>query len=389
MKKSFVFLAILVLGLLYFAPPSAAKPATQEDNLIARGQYLTTIAGCDGCHTPFRAEFAGPELTAAQLQTLSMNERSAKDPDMYMAGGRIFDLGPAGVIVATNITSDSETGIGDWTDEEIETAMRTGVTPDGRQLIPIMPYTAYNQMADADMEAIIAYLRSLPPINNDVRPYRTANTEELPALPAPDSPITAPDAEDQTAYGEYLVRHVMACSDCHTPVDPNSGQPMMDRFLSGGQPFEGPWGIVYAANLTPDETTGLGNWTETEIKRAFLSGVRIDGRRLVLMPWEYYASLNAADSDATAHYLKNGVTAVSQEVPTLAVAEELLQYTATIPEAAPEGANVAADDGESGERSGNQRYLLPLMVLIGLFALLIIAIIVIRRRQQAKRSAAL
>ncbi|MCL4264772.1 MAG: hypothetical protein KJ069_16230 [Anaerolineae bacterium] len=330
MKKNLI-LATLLICCLSVVRPLAATPPSQEEALRARGQYLTTIAGCDGCHTPFRTEFNNLELTPAQLQTLSMSERSAKDPDMYMAGGRIFDLGPAGIIVGTNITSDPETGIGDWTDEEIETAMRTGVTPDGRQLIPIMPYTAYNQMADADMAALIAYLRTIPPIKNDVLANRTASTEGLPPLPAPDGPITAPDESDQIAYGEYLVRHVMACTDCHTPIDPNSGQPQMDRFLSGGQPFEGPWGIVYAANITPDEETGLGNWTETEIKRAFLSGVRIDGRRLVLMPWEYYASLSGPDADATASYLKNGLTAVPQKVPALAVAEELLQYLTTIP----------------------------------------------------------
>lgn len=333
MKKGVASTAILLaLYFFYYAQPSAAKPLSQEDDLVTRGQYLVTIAGCDGCHTPFRAEFNGPELTSAQLQTLSLSERSAKDPDMYLAGGRIFDLGPAGIIVGTNISSDPETGIGSWTDEEIEAAMRTGVTPDGRQLIPIMPYTAYNQMADADMEAIIAYLRTVPPIKNDVLVNRTASTEGLPPLPAPDGPINAPDESDQTVYGEYLVRHVMACSDCHTPIDPNSGQPQMDRFLSGGQPFEGPWGIVYSANLTPDEETGLGTWTETEIKRAFLSGVRIDGRRLVLMPWEYYAALSATDADAAANYLKNGLTAVQQAVPALAVAEDLLQYSAATAE---------------------------------------------------------
>jgi mono/diheme cytochrome c family protein len=374
MKLSLAFtITLLTLLLFGFAQPSAAKPLSQDDDLVARGQYLVNIAGCDGCHTPFRAEFANPELTPQQLQTLSMYERSTKDPELYLAGGRVFDLGPAGIIVATNITPDPETGIGNWTDEQIETAMRTGATPDGRQLIPIMPYTAYNQMSDADMEAIIAYLRTIPPIENDVLANRTANTEELSPIPAPDGPITAPDENAQTAYGEYLVRHVMACSDCHTPIDPDTGQPMMDRFLSGGQPFEGPWGIVYSANLTPDEETGLGAWTETEIKRAFLSGVRIDGRRLVLMPWEYYASLSATDADAAASYLKNGLTAVHQEVPTLAVAEELLQYSAIIP--------TATEEYNVENESNTSPNIVPLIGIVGLVLLIIgIAVYVLRRR---------
>lgn len=372
MKKNFVLVALLIACLLSVAQPSAAKPLLQGGDLVARGQYLATIAGCDGCHTPFRAEFDSPELTPAQLQTLSMSERSAKDPAMYLAGGRIFDLGPAGIIVATNITPDPLTGIGAWTNAEVEAAMRTGVTPDGRQLIPIMPYTAYNQMADADMQAIIAYLRSLPPIKNDVLQYRTASTEGLRPLPMPDGPLTAPDEKDKTAYGEYLVRHVMACSDCHTPIDPNTGQPMMERFLSGGQPFEGPWGIVYSANITPDAETGLGNWTETEIKRAFLSGVRIDGRRLVLMPWEYYAALNATDADAAASYLKNGLTAVHQQVPTLAVAEELLQYSAAV--------STATNEHDPEKESDTRINALPIIGIAGLVLIIVISAIVLRQR---------
>lgn len=291
--------------------PSAVP--IQADDPVAHGEYLFHIAGCADCHSPVDENFI-PMF------------------DQIGAGGRPFDLGGLGVVLGSNITQDEATGIGAWTDEEIERAIRTGVAPDGHQSFPVMPYTAYNSMADSDMEALIAYMRTIPPIENPVERVQILPPEQLPQLP-PSSAVAAPASEATAARGEYLVRSVMACTDCHTPLDPASGAADFSRFLAGGYPYEGPWGIVYSANLTPDEATGLGTWSDDEIVRSIRTGVRADGRILLLMPWIEYARLSDEDAYAIAAYLRT-LEPVENEVPAPVLNEGFEAYVEVIePEA--------------------------------------------------------
>ena len=176
-----------------------------------------------------------------------------------------------------------------------------------------MPYHVYNGMADSDLEAVVAFIRSVNPVNNKV-PENTVNTEGMPTLPYTQG-IIAPDGTDKAARGAYLVNSVMGCTDCHTPIDPATGIPVLEKYLAGRQPYEGPWGIVYGGNITPNTETGIGDWTEQEIKRALVAGIAKDGRRLILMPWYAYSSLTPEDADAVVFYLKNGLPAVNNEVP--------------------------------------------------------------------------
>jgi len=304
---------IAFFAIIAFTNSAHAKP-NQQDDLVARGKYLATIAGCTSCHTPDRAEYQNPQtLTFEQISTIAFDGQQAVAPDMLLAGGRAFDLGPAGVVYSRNITPDEETGIGAWTDEQIKLAVKTGASADGTVLFPVMPYHVYNSMADEDLNAIIAYLRSVPAVKNVV-PEKTVSTEGMPVLPYQEN-IVAPDELDLSARGAYLVNSVMGCTDCHTPVDPNTGAPQMDKYLAGRQPYEGPWGIVYGGNITPDEETGIGTWNEEELKRAILTGVNKDGRRLILMPWYAYSALSAEDAEAVVHYLKNDLPAVQNEIP--------------------------------------------------------------------------
>lgn len=114
--------------------------------------------------------------------------------------------------------------------------------------------------------------------------------------------------------GKYLVS-VMGCTDCHTPGT-LYGAPDMSRFLSGSElGWEGPWGVVYAANLTPDTETGLGKWTVEQIAKAIRTGNRPDGRQLApIMPWMNFAHLTDEDAMAIASYLKT-VPAVKHVAP--------------------------------------------------------------------------
>jgi mono/diheme cytochrome c family protein len=228
--------------------------------------------------------------------------------------------------VSPNLTSDS-TGLGDWTDEEIEAALRIGINRDGRRLYPLMPYANFYNWSEADMQALIMYLRTVPPVENEViqtgpsgegiAPELTVNIDELPQLP--------PDGSDQVELGRYLVTYIMSCGDCHTPLDPETGMPLVpDMFLAGGQAYEGPWGIVYGGNITPHET-GLAEWEAEDYIRVFREGVRIDGRRVVFMPWQDYTSITDEDLDAVIAYLQS-LDPIDNEIPAPALEDIFIEF---------------------------------------------------------------
>lgn len=374
MRRRTIFLlfvlgcALALVGLL--TPRQAdATPTRQTDDQLARGRYLATVASCGGCHTPYADEFYPPD-TPEKSQKLAFEAETALNLDLWLAGGRPFNLGPAGIIYSSNLTSDEETGLGAWTDEEIKTAITKGLTRDGRALHPMMPYTRYAEMAESDLEALIAYLRSIPPIHNEVEP--PANTP--PAAPTSDErPATPPDGSDVIELGEYLTRAVLSCEHCHTQIDPITGAPLLELHLAGGQPYEGPWGIVYSANLTPHPTAGLGKWSREEITRALIGGVDPTGRRLVLMPWEVYRELTVTDREAVVSYLMQAVPPVDNPVPENSFAEGYERYVG--------GGPVTASDADDEEENGLS---MPLMAAIVVFILAAVggALIVVKRSKQ-------
>lgn len=137
-----------------------AAPSFADEAAVARGKYLVTIGGCNDCHTP--GHFFGK-------------------PDMarMLGGSEVgFEIPGLGVFYGPNLTPDKRTGLGNWTDAQIVAAFRTGARPDGRQLAPIMPWRALAVLTDQDAAAIVAFLRSLPPVDN--------------AVPGPFGPAEAP-----------------------------------------------------------------------------------------------------------------------------------------------------------------------------------------------------
>lgn len=369
MKLTGLFSIFAAFLLAAAAHRSAGAEPKQQNDLIEHGKYIAAIAGCTSCHTPLKAEYGNPQsLSFEQIQTIAFNELEAQDSDKFVAGGRIFDLGPAGVVFTPNITPDEETGIGAWSDDQLKVAIKTGIDNEGQLLFPVMPYHVYNGMADSDLEAVVAYLRSVNAVSNPV-PKRTVSTEGMPSPPF-QTGITAPSASDPAARGAYLVNSVMGCTDCHTPVDPATGAPLMDKYLAGRQPYEGPWGIVYGGNITPDEETGIGSWSDEEIKRAILSGVAKDGRRLILMPWYAYATLTAEDADAVVFYLKNVLPAVNNPIPAASLNE---------------GFMVMAPEAQNPAFPANDAPLSP--VLIAVVGIAIILIVSFIAQYSKKRSA--
>ena len=300
-----------------------------EEEMLERGEYLAHIAGCVSCHTPMREEYNVPptEWSLEQLQTVGWRFEDTQDleNDLF-AGGRAFELGPMGVIFTPNLTPDS-TGLGDWTDEEIETAIRIGVNKDGRRLFPLMPYANFFNWAESDMQALIMFLRSVDPIENEVDRSGPTGDGIAPELVLDESTLrqTPPDGSDPVELGAYLVGRVMSCGDCHTPLDEETGIPNFEMFLGGGQAYEGPWGIIYGGNITPHDGTGLAGWEAEDYERVLREGLRPDGRRLILMPWQDYAIVSDEDMAAIAAYLQN-MEPVDNEVPAPAIEEIFLEF---------------------------------------------------------------
>jgi mono/diheme cytochrome c family protein len=284
-------LGILVGGLAV-SPAGAQGPATSDP--VARGKYVFGATGGCGCHTE-------------------------KDRPLN-SGGRKYE-GPFGTVYSTNITPDRQTGIGGWTDDQIITAIRLGRRPNDERLVPVHPYTVFNGMAEEDLRAVVAYLRSLPPVNRANQPKKTIPLFEsvfLPAWLAAFAPRETPPASAPTsglARGEYLVRAVGHCGECHTPRGVTQATDN-SRFL-GGSP-KGPEGDP-VPNITPDKDSGL-TWSEEEIAEYLETGNKPDGDAAGGLMAEViegtsagYRHLTKQDRLAIARYLKT-IPAVRNKV---------------------------------------------------------------------------
>jgi hypothetical protein len=170
---------LLLSGVIVLAAclPADEPPPTAEQ-MIERGQYLVTIGGCNDCHTPKVFSGGGTGLDESRL--LSGHPADAEIPEFSfdnIGPGKwvLFyehltaAVGPWGVSFSANLTPDEDTGIGDWTEEEFISALRTGTHRGiGRPILPPMPWFSLAMATDEDLQAIFAYLKSIPPIENEV-----------------------------------------------------------------------------------------------------------------------------------------------------------------------------------------------------------------------------
>jgi mono/diheme cytochrome c family protein len=146
-----------------------ARYAVAADPQVERGKYLVIVGGCGDCHTP-GALHGKPDMTR------------------FLGGSDVgFAIPGAGVFVGRNLTPDKATGLGNWTTQQILEVLTTGVRPDGRILAPIMPFEAMSKLTRPDALAIVAYLKSLPPVHNEVAgpfgPNETPTTLVMAVLP--------------------------------------------------------------------------------------------------------------------------------------------------------------------------------------------------------------
>lgn len=294
---------VVAAGLLYFfttypdVPPPEAVTVPKTPERIARGKYLAEhVTGCVVCHADRDwTVFAAPVVAGTAGK-----------------GGQRFGFGlEPFVLYAKNITP---AGIGGWTDGEVIRAMTTGVSRDGTALFPLMPYPHFRTLAREDVEAIVAYLRTLPPVPNPPEPARSLNFP-LPlivrTIPTAASHRPVPPTSDRAAYGEYMVNAAL-CADCHTPIDAQ-GAPLPGMDFAGGMVFTpNGSGLVRSANITPDAGTGIGTWTEQQFVDKFRAFRGAPPRRLegaerdqqTEMPWIDYAGMTDDDLAAIYAYLR-------------------------------------------------------------------------------------
>lgn len=275
--KFFVFVLWVSFALLGFGTGD-----TRAESPLERGTYLMqSIAACGNCHTT--------------------QDQNGPIPGMELAGMADFFEVPEFKIHTPNITPDKETGIGNWTDDQIITAIREGRRPDSSMIGPIMPIGLYRDISDTDIKAIVAYLKSVPPVRQEVPP----SIFNIPIPPSYGPPVNhVPDIskEDMVSYGEYLAGPVGHCIECHTPMTP-TGPDFANNLGAGGWVFPGPWGVSVSANITPK---GLSSRTDEEIKAMITRGIRPDGSTMLPpMPYNYYHNMKDSDLDAIVAYLRS------------------------------------------------------------------------------------
>jgi mono/diheme cytochrome c family protein len=281
--------ATLRSGLVIFCAliASSAIAHAQANDLVAKGQYIFALAGGCACHSV-------PKETPH-------------------AGGRAFPI-PFGTVYSTNITQDKETGLGGWSERQIQDSMVKGIRPNGGRLIPVMPYEAYSGMAVEDLKALVAYLRTLKPVRKvNLRP--SAQVRFFRPLVTPtwlklfgrfyDPPVRAPSSGIER--GRYLVDHVTLCGDCHTPRN-SMGVPNRSLYLAGASAKTGFMGED-VPNITPDKETGIGGWKREDIAEILLTGTKPDLDNVQGLMAEViehgYKSMTKEDALAIADYLKS------------------------------------------------------------------------------------
>ena len=291
------------LGYLYLRKPAQSPPGdikvAMTPERIERGRYLFQhVADCDGCHS--QRDFSridGPVVPAGRGRGEVLSSILTNLP---------------GTVVAPNITPDRETGLGTWTDGEKIRAIREGVDKYGRALFPMMPYGGFRSMSDEDVESVVAYMNSLPPIRNPLPVTQLSFPVNLmiKSAPQPVGSVAVPDRGNRLQYGKYLAT-VAGCGDCHTPVE--KGQLVANMEFAGGQEFPSTLGKVFSANITPHLETGIGKWDEAFFLKKFADykDYAANGtppmtgpEQFTLMPWLDFSGMQPEDLGAIYTFLR-------------------------------------------------------------------------------------
>lgn len=307
LKVIVVIFLVTILGIfavgLYFTtnlPNVGDAPKLKIDitpERIVRGEYLAnSVMACMDCHSQRDWSVFGAPVKEGT----------------FGGGGERFgkEMGFPGTIYSANITPYA---LGNWTDGEIFRAITTGEKKDGSAIFPMMGYLSYGKMDKEDVYGIIAYLRNLPAIKNDV-PKRTLDFPVnflVNTFPEKAALKPKPNKTDTIAYGGYLLS-IANCLDCHSKVD-DKGNRIKGSEFGGGRVFNFPQGIlVTTANISPDKVTGIGDWTEEAFIQKFkqFSDSNYFPQKVgagdfnTPMPWFMYTSMDTSDLTAIYKYLR-------------------------------------------------------------------------------------
>jgi mono/diheme cytochrome c family protein len=269
---------------------SVARGQTVDNQQVAKGQYIFALAGGCACHTVPKG--------------------------VQNAGARAFPI-PFGTVYSTNITQDRETGLGAWTDQQIIDALIKGIRRDGSRILPVMPYEKYSGMAREDLNALVAYLKTLkavrkatPELKTWVPFMRSLGTLAYLKLFGRFSSPPAQAPVNGIERGRYLVDHVALCGDCHTPRN-SMGVPQQSLYLAGASEKIGPLGEA-VPNITPDKDTGIGDWKREEIVELLITATKPDLDNVQGLMYEViqgaphgYKDMKKDDALAIAEYLKS------------------------------------------------------------------------------------
>ena len=296
-----IVVAIIVLvTYVKLALPNVGKPEQisieRTPERIARGKYLAnSVTVCIDCHsTRDWNQFSGPIIEGTEGK-----------------GGEVFDqkFGFPGSFLARNITPAS---LSNWTDGEMLRAIASGVDKNGKALFPVMPHPNYGKLDREDLYSIIAYIRSLKPIEHQV----PASVPDFPmnfilnTIPQKATYSKRPDTSNVLAYGQYIFT-AAACNECHTKKE--KGAPVAGMELAGGFEFSiGSGGIVRSANITPDNETVIVKLTESEFLQKFkhyndssyLNPIIKKNTINTVMPWMMYRNMKEQDLKALFAYIK-------------------------------------------------------------------------------------
>lgn len=294
---------ILVLGAGIYvktALPNAGPPPEltieKTPQRVERGKYLANhVTVCMDCHSSRDWRYySGPMA-----------------PGNQGGGGEKFsrEMGFPGIFFAPNITPYR---LKTWSDGEIFRAVTGGVNKDGKALFPLMASHRFGKMDREDVYSIIAYIRTLDPIKNDV-PERELDFPVnfiVNTMPQPPAFSTMPAESDRVRYGAYLI-NAAGCVDCHSQVE--NGSVIKGTEFGGGMEFKQPGGTVRTANISPDRETGIGKWSEAMFLSRFdtYSSDKFVKREVAPdelntpMPWTMYAGMKKSDLQAIYAYLQS------------------------------------------------------------------------------------
>lgn len=261
--------------------------ASRDPAVIARGRYLVEgPAHCADCHgDPRAAESAH---------------------DVPLSGGRTFHL-PVGVFYVPNITNHAEKGVGRYRDEDIARILRHAVRPDGRAVLPFMPFA---DLSDDDLGAVVSYLRTTEPVDSAPPPHEVSAvghvvkawvlTPRGPSAPPPKVSPSGPTVEN----GRYLAHSVANCVGCHTKMDMRTGA-LVGPIFAGGATHPStsdPTKSFVTPNLTPDERWGwITSWSEDAFVARMHAGRAAPGSP---MPWASFQRMSDDDLRGIYRYLR-------------------------------------------------------------------------------------